>query len=181
MTDVSGPEQTVAGEIAALRDLFQRRLMDDRDKRRLYDQLSDQVALARSDLERKFVAPIARELVLMLDGIDAARRAGTEASDVVRSVCDEVGEILSRRLIEPFEALAQPFDPRWHEAVGQVDAGPQAAGRVVEEVRGGWRFGPELLRPARVVLGAASAGPLAGKRDEVFDRETTDVVGGGGS
>jgi molecular chaperone GrpE len=157
-------EESLASEVAALRDLFHRRLMDDRDKRRLYEQLAELVEVARSNLERQFVAPIARELVLLLDGIVAAHRAGIDPVEIVGSIYDEVTEILSRRTIEPFSALSQPFDPRWHEAVGQVAAGREAAGFVVEETRAGWRFGVDLLRPARVVVGAQLESDDAGGR-----------------
>lgn len=149
--------ESLAGEVAALRDLFQRRLMEDRDRRRLYDQLADLVALARSDLERQFVTPIARELVMILDGIDSARRTGIDAADLVDSVYDEIAEVLARRAIEPYASRAQPFDPQWHEAVGQTQVQSEAVGLVVEERRRGWRFGAALLRPARVVVGTAPA------------------------
>jgi molecular chaperone GrpE len=147
--------ENLATEVAALRDLFQRRLMEDRDKRRLYDQLLDLVELARSDLERQMVTPIARELVMILDGIDSARHAGIDASQLVASIYDEIVEVLARRTIEPYDSQSQPFDPKWHDAVGQVPVQPDAVGLVMEERRGGWRFGTGLLRPARVVVGAA--------------------------
>lgn len=151
MTEV----ESLAGEVAALRDLFQRRLLEDRDKRQLYDQLADLVALARADLERQFVTPIARELVMILDGIESAQRTGIDATELVGSVYDELVEVLARRMIEPFCSRSQPFDPKWHEAVGQVPVEPDVVGLVVEERRSGWRFGTGLLRPARVVVGAA--------------------------
>jgi molecular chaperone GrpE len=54
---------------------------------------------------------------------------------------------------EPIDAVGRPFDPNLHEAVAAVPANDDVApGTVVREVRGGWRLGDELLRPAQVVV-----------------------------
>jgi molecular chaperone GrpE len=56
--------------------------------------------------------------------------------------------------VEPIEAEGQSFDPNQHEAVATVPAVDVEPGTVTREIRRGWRFGPELLRPAQVVVAA---------------------------
>jgi molecular chaperone GrpE len=52
--------------------------------------------------------------------------------------------------VTAFPSLCEPFDPERHEAIGGVESGQHAPGTVVEEVQRGYRWGEELLRPARV-------------------------------
>ena len=56
--------------------------------------------------------------------------------------------------VEPVQSEGQPFDPNQHEAVATVNADDVDPGTVTREVRRGWRFGHELLRPAQVVVAA---------------------------
>lgn len=56
--------------------------------------------------------------------------------------------------VEPVRSKGQPFDPNQHEAVATVPAEDVEPGTVTREVRRGWRFGHELLRPAQVVVAA---------------------------
>ena len=56
--------------------------------------------------------------------------------------------------VEPIQAEGQSFDPNQHEAVATVPADDVEPGTVTREVRRGWRFGHELLRPAQVIVAA---------------------------
>ena len=56
--------------------------------------------------------------------------------------------------VEPVQSEGQSFDPNQHEAVATVPADDVEPGTVTREVRRGWRFGHELLRPAQVVVAA---------------------------
>ena len=56
--------------------------------------------------------------------------------------------------IEPMELLHQPFDPHEAEAVGVVAVDdPNLDQHVVEIVQRGFRWGEQVLRPARVRTG----------------------------
>jgi molecular chaperone GrpE len=53
---------------------------------------------------------------------------------------------------EPFDSVGLLFDPALHEAVETVQSAGVEPGTIAREVRRGWRFGNELLRPAHVVV-----------------------------
>jgi len=166
MTAPEGTEpvtvETLATEIYQLRDLFQRRLLEDRRRQELYDRLCEELDFARSDLVRNFIAPLLRELLLMTDRLRASRAAGADPEDLLRSVEDEVDSILTRRGVRQIAAYGQMFDPRVHEAVDQasVDRG-EDDGRVIEERRSGQLLDDWVLRPVQVVVGRyASTAPL---------------------
>ena len=64
--------------------------------------------------------------------------------------------LLAQEGVEPIQAVGQPFDPAWHEAVGTIpyqNAGVEP-NTVVELEQEGYRLGDRLLRPARVIVAA---------------------------
>jgi molecular chaperone GrpE len=159
----------LAQEVAALRDLFQRRLLEDQARQRMYDELYRQLEFARQGLVDQFVAPLAREILLVVDRIDAltGQGAGGEAggksggepgteddAENLASVREELLEILHRRGLREVDARGQEFDPRVHEAVARVPVEPgDQVGRVVEVRRPGYALADRLLRPAQVGVG----------------------------
>jgi len=94
------------------------------------------------------------------DSLEAALAAHkgeqNEWMDGLRSIFRQMSRILKDFDVEPIESLAQPFDPKLHEAVSRVPAPGQPDGIVVEVLRTGYRFGDgSLLRPAQVVVSHA--------------------------
>jgi molecular chaperone GrpE len=67
---------------------------------------------------------------------------------------DDLLRVLAKHGIERFDALGEPFDPAWHEAVHVVSAWALRVepGTVVEQVQWGYRKGERLFRPAQVVV-----------------------------
>jgi molecular chaperone GrpE len=146
----------LANEVAELRDLFQRRLLDDRSKQQLYDELYRQLQFAQKGLVDQFIAPLVRELLLVLDRIDALRAdSRSEQTDLLlESVRDELVEVLTRRGLRVVHADGERFDPSKHEAVGRIEVtDPDQVGQVIEVRRPGYVLEERLLRPAQVVVG----------------------------
>jgi molecular chaperone GrpE len=101
-------------------------------------------------------------ILALLPGVDALERAlETGSSDAVfydgvASTHRLILDALRQLGAEPVTAVGQRFDPDVHEAVASVPADGVEPGRALREVRRGWRLGGELLRPAQVVVSAAS-------------------------
>jgi len=87
----------------------------------------------------------------------SSRAGRTSQTDLVRGVeltYRSARQLLQKEGVEPIEALHQPFDPNWHEAVTTVprnghDVEP---GTVIRVLQAGYRLGDHLLRPAKVVV-----------------------------
>ncbi len=83
------------------------------------------------------------------------------AADGVRMILSQMDGVLAGQGLEAIPAVGQPFDPFFHEAVERVPS-PEPEGRVVEEVRKGYRLHKKMLRPALVKVskgpGAAGGG-----------------------
>jgi molecular chaperone GrpE len=99
-----------------------------------------------------------RDLILpLLDVVDGFDRALAHAADVPAGILEGFQAIhrnllamLQGQGVTPLVSLGQPFDPALHEAVG-VEAGSEyPTGTVAGEVRRGYRFRDDLLRPAQV-------------------------------
>lgn len=84
--------------------------------------------------------------------LDQARLAGLQEG--VRLNLDLFLSKLRSLGIEPIDVLHQPFDPHEAEAVGVQSVHDAALDqRVVAVVQRGFRYGDQLLRPARVRVG----------------------------
>ena len=66
-------------------------------------------------------------------------------------------ETLKRHGVEPIDALGKPFDPEYHEAVGQIPSDDIPEGHVAQVVQTGYTIDGRLLRPARVLVSRGNA------------------------
>ena len=98
-----------------------------------------------------------KELVPILDGIDAVRRAIDREGD---PSWKRGMEIFSDRLAAHLEAhglrqaarVGMRFDPSRHEAVDACDTTLVGPGDVAEVVENGWLYGGNVLRYAKVIV-----------------------------
>ncbi len=110
-------------------------------------------------------ASVAQALLEASDDLERALAAGTGAGDgqgeQLRNLV-EGGRLslsgLHKRIAElgaeRIAVVGQPFDPRVAEAIDAVAvADAEQDGRVLQEVRSGYRIGDRILRPARVRVG----------------------------
>jgi molecular chaperone GrpE len=113
----------------------------------------------RVERERESVSRSGKRdlIVPLLDVIDNFERALEHMGNASASMSKGL-EAIHRRLlglleaqgITPLESLGEPFDPNLHEAIGSVQSDEYESGTVADEVRRGYRWGDEVLRPARV-------------------------------
>jgi len=73
----------------------------------------------------------------------------------VELIYKQLNDLLAKRGVRPIEAVGQPFDPRYHQAITYEERPGHAEGEVIEEVRRGYIVGERLLRPAMVKVARA--------------------------
>jgi molecular chaperone GrpE len=114
----------------------------------------------RSDLVRRLL-PVVDNLERALAAAEPMDRnvAANHIAEGIRLVHEELAGVLRGAGVESYEPAGEPFDPDWHEAVMTRPADPEAAGTVVEVLERGYRLDGQVVRPARVVVGAAEAAP----------------------
>jgi molecular chaperone GrpE len=70
----------------------------------------------------------------------------------MRMTLRRVDRLLADRRVTAIETVGRSFDPRLATAVATVEDRAAAEGIVVEEVRPGFLWHGELLRPAEVIV-----------------------------
>ena len=135
-------------EVSQLRDLFVRRLTDDKAKVQLYDTIVAQNASLNKQLEERHMELLFRELLLICDRIEAQ----DSTSDFMTSVYEEILEVFARRGIRQINA-SKSFDPQYHMAIGTSAAADNILpGTILKIHRNGYLIGDRVLRPAEVIV-----------------------------
>ena len=111
-----------------------------------------------AEAEGRGRADLAKSLVPVVDNLERALAAAGEEEDHlaqgVRLVHEELLGVLRRAGVESYSPEGESFDPEWHEA---MLTRPGDAGQVLEVLEKGYRLDGHVIRPARVVVGAAEA------------------------
>jgi molecular chaperone GrpE len=121
-----------------------------------FENFRKRVSRQAAEAEIRGRGELARDLVPVLDNLERALAAANpeedHLADGVRLVRDELVAVLARAGVESYEPAGEAFDPDWHEA---MLTRPGEAGLVLEVLEKGYRLNGQVLRPARVVVGAA--------------------------
>ncbi|KAA8822247.1 nucleotide exchange factor GrpE [Bifidobacterium reuteri] len=135
-------------EVAGLRDLFLRRLADDKTTKQLVQSVN--ASLTRRDAidQYKVFAPMVKELLLAVDRL----KSNDPSADLNQSVADELVTVLSRYGVEQIDTDGI-VDPKVHEIVGldPLTDGVQPD-TIVKVVRTGYLLSGSVLRPAQVIV-----------------------------
>lgn len=147
-----------------------------REERKKNEELLTRLKYAQADLEnyrkrmdkelKEAGESVARSLVgrllVVQDELDLAVKhikngsGGGETVEGIAMVQRNLFSALQAAGVEKIEAVGRPFDPSVHEAVGKSQGGAQGHDMVVEEVRPGFMFRGQVLRPSMVKVELAS-------------------------
>jgi len=119
-----------------------------------FDNYRKRVERERATSARSGKRDVIRGLLEVLDGFDRAlAHIDAEPSSVsegLRAIHRKLLGLLEAQGVTPLDSVGQPFDPQLHEAIGSSQSDEYESGTVVDEVQRGYRWGDEVLRPARV-------------------------------
>ena len=159
----SGATGEATQAVGADRGGAERELAEQRDKYlRLaaeYDNFRKRAMRERTEAGQRGQAELVKQLVDALD--DLARFAHVDPSTVDASTVVQGADMVEKKLLKTLTAagltiinpLDEPFDPALHEAVATEPALSREDDHMVARVyQAGYQFGPQLLRPARVVV-----------------------------
>jgi molecular chaperone GrpE len=124
-----------------------------------FENYRKRVSREASEAEARGRAGLARELLSVVDNLERALAAAeprdngapSHIAEGVRLVYEELSGILANAGVESFEPTGEQFDPEQHEA---MLTRPGTEGEVLEVFQKGYRLNGQVLRPARVVVGA---------------------------
>ena len=135
--------EAIRQEAAEYKDKYLRAAAEvENTRKRLERRYADQAEEEKKRLLRAFLT--------VADNLERAlAHSGDGFRDGVQLTYQELQRLLSQEGVEPLEAIGQPFDPYYHEAVGTVASGDDEE-TVVGERQKGYLYHGQLLRPAKV-------------------------------
>jgi molecular chaperone GrpE len=134
-------------ELQREHELYLRALAD-------YDNYRRRTERERSQAARSGKRELILSLLDVLDGFDRALQhmsdAPTSISEGVEALHRKFLSLLQAQGVTPMLTVGEVFNPEVHDAIGLVKSEDVQPGTVAEEVQRGYRWGDEVLRPARV-------------------------------
>lgn len=136
---------------------------------KLKAEADEQRARLQRTFEQKLEAARGEIVSGLLDTLDNLKRAiaSAEKSDIehsdfasllegVRATAGMFEARMQSLGLSAVPAVGEEFNPEIHEAVGIVPVSKDKDNQVIEELQTGYKFGANLLRPARVRVGRAN-------------------------
>lgn len=123
----------------------------------------------RTQREKEELAKFANENILreILPVIDNLERAvehaeqsemgetGVGLLEGVQMTLTQFSQVLDRFGVVPVDALGEPFDPAFHQAMGQLETDEVPVNCVAQQMQKGYQLHDRLLRPAMVMVAKA--------------------------
>lgn len=149
------PLQVALNEAADNKDLYLRALADlENYRKRAQREKEDAIRFANDH--------ILRNIIPVLDNLERAiEHARTTIEDQgsllegVEMTLSQLHKVLESSGVTSIEAMGLPFDPNFHQAMGQIPTGDQPPNTVVQELQKGYLLNNRLLRPAMVMVSMA--------------------------
>jgi molecular chaperone GrpE len=145
--DDSSEIERLKQELQREHELYLRALAD-------YDNYRRRTERERSLAARSGKREIILSLLDVLDGFDRALQhmgdAPPSISEGVEALHRKFLSLLQAQGVTPMLTVGEVFNPEVHDAIGLVESEEVEPGAVAEEVQRGYRWGDEVLRPARV-------------------------------
>lgn len=122
------------------------------------------VAREREDDVKRARAGLLEDLLPVIDnfelGMMEVRKADPKSPIVIgmEMIERQLKDFMASVGVEPVDGVGAAFDPNLHEAVGQEESAEIAEGKIVRQLRKGYKLRDRLLRAAMVVV---SKGPAA--------------------
>lgn len=71
-------------------------------------------------------------------------------SEGVIKIVQQLEQVLLAMGIEKLKSVGEKFDPRFHEAIEEVESDDAEPGTIVEEIQTGYKLNDKIIRPAKV-------------------------------
>jgi molecular chaperone GrpE len=127
------------------------------------DNYKKRAARELDDLKKYATENLIRQLLVVVDNLERAIASAASGNENGQSLVDgvsltlaEINKILEKHHVSPIQAMGEPFDPAFHQAMCQEESADQPPNTVVQEFQKGYLIHDRLLRPAMVVVSKAA-------------------------
>ncbi|MBI5686458.1 MAG: nucleotide exchange factor GrpE [Verrucomicrobia bacterium] len=133
-----------------------------------FDNFRKRAAREKIETSKYATQQLLGRLLPTIDNFEAALQHADPAagSAAVQSLIDglkmtlsQLHSVLRDAGVEVVNAEGQHFDPQLHEAVQHIESDAHPAGKVIQQLRKGYKLSDRLLRPATVVVSKGQPEP----------------------
>ena len=136
-----------------------------------FENFKKRAARERIEAAQSANVALLQKLLPVLDHFEMAQTAAQTAEVPqggmaslqagIAMIQQQLKGILAETGMEEIDADGKPFDPMLHEAVSQLETDDVPEGRVVRQIRKGYKLRDRLLRPAAVIVAKKPSAPPA--------------------
>jgi len=149
----------IAAEVHILNRTIETRISYDEAKEKAFDRLYAELDELKKNSALEYLRPLYMDLILLFDRIENLRQDAVLSadapivSDLLKSLNDELLEILYRREVEPMNNALSTFDPSLQLALSiEPTATDSEHNQVARVVRRGFKYKDRILRPEEVIV-----------------------------
>ncbi len=125
-----------------------------------FENFKKRAARERQEISKYANESLLQKLIPVLDNFDMAlAAAGSAQTNTLQSmqaginmIYQQLRSLLAEAGLEEIDASNKTFDPNLHEAVSQQESAEVPEGKVLQQLRKGYKLRDRLLRPASVVV-----------------------------
>ncbi len=122
-----------------------------------FDNFRKRTARDREELVKFAASDVLKDILPTVDNLARALGEAKDKADDpfvagVKLVYDGLIKTLADHGATPLDAVGEPFDANFHEALAQLPSDDVEEGNVMNEVKRGWMLNGKLLRAAQVVV-----------------------------
>jgi len=107
---------------------------------------------------------LVKELLPVIDNLERAVETSADHEDAVNCILEgvdmtlkEILKVLEKFAVKAVDAVGNPFDPTYHQAVMQEESEDHPDNTVIKELQKGYTIHDRLLRPSMVVVAKAAS------------------------
>jgi molecular chaperone GrpE len=147
-TDPAGELERVRAELRDEHDRYMRMSADFKNYRRRIEREGEKFAAGG---KREVIVP----LLSVLDDLEKALQWASDGEEQplvqsMRLIYKKLLALLETQDVRPFDSVGKRFTPDLHEAIAVVDDEDVESGTIVDDLRRGYLWKNELLRPTQV-------------------------------
>ena len=126
-----------------------------------FENYKKRMAREIDDVRKYANQSLLREMLSVVDHIELALQAASENGpgaslrEGLSLTLKELMRILEKFKVKPVEAIGQPFNPEFHEAILREECAEADSNTVLREMQKGYMINDRLLRPSLVVVAVA--------------------------
>ena len=126
-----------------------------------FDNYKKRAAREAAEFKKFANETLVKEILPILDNLERAIELSDTQNGLVEGVemtLKEMLKVFEKFNVKPIDAVGEPFDPCFHQAVIQEESDSHPENTVIKELQKGYLMHERLIRPAMVVVSSSASG-----------------------